>query len=108
MKSLLPLGTIIRPKDETEEFMIIGYYPIDKNTNKLYDYITCLYPIGITNENHYLINNIDIASIHFYGEQTPELADIRKEIMEIKKLRLAGKPDEEIIKYLEKIRNENL
>ena len=106
MNELLPLGTILKPKKESREYMIIGYYPLNQETNKLYDYATCLYPYGIAEKKLFLINNSDIEEIHFYGEQSPKLAKFRKELIDIKNLRLSGRTDDEIINYLETKRNE--
>lgn len=48
MKELLPIGSVIKTKkDSVDPLMIIGYYPIEKATQKLYEYLGTVYPRGM-------------------------------------------------------------
>ena len=50
MERLLALGSVVRVQVEeqaTARLMIAGYLPEDKNTGKIYDYVTVLYPWGM-------------------------------------------------------------
>ncbi len=56
-EKLLPIGSVILLRGGTKELMIIGYFPVDKETGECYEYEGCLYPEG-------LITTEDIALIH--------------------------------------------
>ncbi len=65
-KNFLPIGSVVRLKGLPGKRMIIGYLRFDKNDSehKIYDYVSCFYPYGYTNENEaFLFNSEDIEQI---------------------------------------------
>ena len=51
MEKLYPLGTVIRLKNSVSIVMIIGYYPVNHMTQKIYHYVAVSYPMGICKGN---------------------------------------------------------
>lgn len=74
MEKLLPVGSIIKLKNN-KEFMIIGYSPNKPVVEDKYDYICCLPKVGITrkkseiklNIDYFYINNKDINQVLYIG-----------------------------------------
>jgi len=66
-EEVLPLGSVVRIKDEPQcKFLITGYYAIEKES--LYDYCAVLYPTGNRSaEEVLLFNKTDISEIIFHG-----------------------------------------
>ena len=59
------LGTIVQVRGSGQLMMIIGYSIV---TDKEYDYISCIYPLGVIDSSHnYLFNNEDIIKVVFHG-----------------------------------------
>ena len=53
MEKLLALGTIVRVnlgKGNTASLMIAGYYPRSLETGEVYEYLTVMYPFGVTHQ----------------------------------------------------------
>lgn len=68
MANLLPLGTIVVLNNGEKKIMIFGRKQIEAKTQKLFDYVACLYPEGNINEEYcYLFNHSDIREIIFRG-----------------------------------------
>ena len=64
----LPIGTVVTLKKATKKIMIIGYCPVEREHNQMYDYSACLYPEGVIDSNKMLLfNHNQIATIHFEG-----------------------------------------
>lgn len=55
----LPLGTVVLLKEAKKRIMIIGYAAKAEESNKLYDYIGCLYPEGVVSSDKNLLFNHD-------------------------------------------------
>lgn len=69
----LPIGSVVTLKDATKKIMVIGYCPVEKEHNQMYDYSACLYPEGVIDSNRMLLFNHDqIATIHFIGLEDEE------------------------------------
>ncbi len=67
MKELLPLGTVVRPKEATKSLMIIGTMQVDED-GTTYDYISCMFPEGYLNdETFFTFNHEDIEEVLFIG-----------------------------------------
>lgn len=82
MSEMLPLGTVIKKKNENHELMIYGYFPTNVETKETKDYLCCLFPEGI-NEKCWHVNNNEIEKTCFIGYQTPYYGRVRKAIKEI-------------------------
>ena len=51
MEQLLALGTVVKAdlgEKSTALLMIAGYYPRDERNGRVYDYLTVMYPVGMT------------------------------------------------------------
>lgn len=70
MKKILPIGSIVKVKQESEFLiMISGYYPVTED-GELYDYFGVLYPSGILSEQSIImLYEKDIEEILFEGFQ---------------------------------------
>ena len=67
---MLPIGSVVILKDGEEKLMITGRKPIVKNihnTDVYMDYVACLYPVGMVNEEMYFFNEEDVKTIIFKG-----------------------------------------
>lgn len=89
MDKLLPIGSVLTLKGGNTELIIVGYFPMEKETKKVFDYIAAVYPIGYRNENMILFNREDIDDLLFIGYQTRDSINFRKLLEENKDEALA-------------------
>lgn len=84
MTNYLPIGSIVRLQGGKKRIMIYGRKQIQKETQKEWDYIGCLYPEGNINESYtYLFNHNHIEKVYFLGFQDEEeFAFVNKHLME--------------------------
>lgn len=83
MKQLLPLGSVVRLNDSENEIMIYGRIQKSKTTGKVYDYVGCIYPYGITgNDESLLFEHSDINEIYYVGYQDIEELHYRAALLE--------------------------
>ncbi|MCM1577915.1 MAG: DUF4176 domain-containing protein [Ruminococcus sp.] len=77
-KDLLPLGSVVLVKEALKKAVIIGYKQIGaKDPNKIYDYVSVVYPIGSFGaESQFLFNHSDIQDIIFTGYKNPEFDEM--------------------------------
>ena len=70
MKNILPIGSVVKLKQESEVMiMISGYYPITEG-GELYDYFGVIYPCGILSEQSiFMLREEDIENVLFQGFQ---------------------------------------
>lgn len=101
----LPIGTVVTLKNATKKLMIIGYCPVEKTNNQMYDYSACLYPEGVIDSNKMLLFNHDqVATIHFegytsneYKQNNEQLHSLIKSLDKIKQVNLPqDKPNNDI------------
>lgn len=80
---MLPIGSVVMLKNGEEKLMITGRKPIVENIhseNVYMDYMACLYPVGMVNEEMYFFNEEDIETIFFKGyKEDAELLDFIEE-----------------------------
>jgi len=68
VREYLPIGTVVILQDGEKSIMIYGRKQIHAETNKLYDYVACLYPEGnMSEEFTYLFNHNQIQEVLFAG-----------------------------------------
>ena len=80
----LPLGTIIKIKDNDQKYMIIGFCMIKPGQKEIYDYSVCLYPYGIIDTKAtLLINQNQIIEIISSGYITDEYKSFNERLKEI-------------------------
>lgn len=73
MDKYLPIGSVVLLKEGTKRLMIYGINQKEINTDKVWDYVGCLFPEGnIDSEHTYLFNHDDIEQIYFIGLQDKE------------------------------------
>jgi len=72
---MLPIGSVILLKDAEEKLMITGRKPIVNNVHskQVYvDYMACLFPVGMVNEETFFFNEEDIDTVFFEGFKEDE------------------------------------
>ena len=80
----LPIGSVVTLKDATKKIMIIGYCPVEKERNQMYDYSACWYPEGVIDSNRILLfNHNQIATIHFIGLEDEEQKQNNEKLKEL-------------------------
>lgn len=80
----LPIGSVVTLKDATKKIMIIGYCPVEKERNQMYDYSACLYPEGVIDSNRILLfNHNQIATTHFIGLEDEEQKQNNEKLKEL-------------------------
>lgn len=65
----LPIGTVVQLKETNKKLMITGFCTVtEKEKNKIYDYVGCLYPEGmLTSNNVYLFDHTKIDKVFYFG-----------------------------------------
>ena len=97
-KRYLPIGSVIKLKNNNKSIMITGYYSVEyANDLEIYDYSGCAYPEGVMIKSSCCsFNQKDIKEILFEGYKTEEYTKLTNELNDI---------DNEIVnsdtKYLE-------
>ena len=91
-KDLLPVGSVVSIRFNSKKFMIMGYGPIDKENNKIYDYCAVIYPIGLLSLNDVtLISRDFIKKVHHIGYITDEYKSFMPHVEEALKSEDANK-----------------
>jgi hypothetical protein len=86
MEKYLPLGSVVRLKGGTKIIMIYGRRQLSVKTQKMYDYVACLYPEGNINENYtFMFNHGDIEEIAFLGFSSDADTEFQKVLLEADK-----------------------
>lgn len=85
MNSFLPIGSVFKQKKKRAvPLMVIGYFPIDSNTEELYDYLAVIYPQGLISPTSVLlINQEEIGEILFEGYSDDESRELTRRFGEI-------------------------
>ncbi|WP_226087963.1 DUF4176 domain-containing protein [Mesobacillus sp. S13] len=73
MDKYLPIGSVVLLNGGSKRIMIYGRKQKELNSDKVWDYIACLYPEGNLNEEYmYLFNHDQIEKVFFIGFQDEE------------------------------------
>lgn len=59
-KDLLPLGSVIQVRFNSDKFIIIGFYPKNTKDGKTYDYALVRYPEGLVDLDDSIVANRDL------------------------------------------------
>ena len=87
----LPIGSIVRIKGSEKKLMIFGRRQKEKDKERLWDYVACLYPEGnLSMEVSILFQQEQIEEIYFLGYSDDEEAEYRSKFLDIETE--AGKP----------------
>ena len=79
----LPIGSIVLLKNAKKRVMITGFYVSSQevNSDKVYDYVGCLYPEGVISSSQNLVfNNDQISQIVFVGYRDIEEQLFKEEL----------------------------
>ncbi len=79
----LPVGSVVLLKEATRPIVIIGYMIVEDNSDKIWDYLGCAYPIGVVDSSkNLLFQREQIDNVLFTGYQDEEgkkfIEDIEK------------------------------
>jgi hypothetical protein len=76
----LPIGSVVLLNGGSKRIMIYGRQQKELNSDKVWDYIACLYPEGNLNEEYmYLFNHDQIEKVFFIGFQDEEELEFANE-----------------------------
>ncbi len=79
MDSYLPIGSVVTLVGGTKTLMIFGRKQIQSGTNKIWDYVACLYPEGNLSEKYNVFfNHFEIEKVIFKGYENEEELLTRK------------------------------
>ncbi|MCK1192945.1 DUF4176 domain-containing protein [Streptococcus uberis] len=69
MENILPIGTVVTLKNGSLKVMIIARYPLYNYNNRIgyFDYSGCVFPSGVTDNQTYFFNTVDIEKVWFTG-----------------------------------------
>lgn len=75
----LPIGTVVLLKDAKKRIMITGFaVKVNDSSNKIFDYIGCLYPEGVISLTRALLfNHEQIDKVFFVGYNDSEWNNIK-------------------------------
>lgn len=81
-KKFLPIGSVVRLKNGTKKVMVTGFCMVAKDDNdKMYDYVGCLYPVGmIASDKNLVFNHDQIEEIFFLGYTNIEEQDFKEKL----------------------------
>lgn len=102
MEKYLPIGSVVLLKNGKQRLMITGYASVDMTKkDKVYDYIGCMFPVGIiSTEQSLLFDHEDIAKIFCIGYQDDEQKEFGEKLKSIM-------TEDNIKKMLENINKES-
>lgn len=103
-KRYLPIGSVIKLKNNNKSIMITGYYSVEyANDLEIYDYSGCAYPEGVMIKSSYCsFNQSDIKEVLFEGYKTDEYKILTNGLNEIdEEIMTGGEPQEIILDELD-------
>ena len=79
----LPIGSVVKLKNNDNEIMIAGYYSVEYNDMvEIYDYLGCLYPEGLLLKNDFIsFNHDDIVNCVFRGFENEKFVAMKKKFL---------------------------
>ena len=78
-KNLLPIGSVVSIRFNSSKFMITGYGPVDSKTNKVYDYMSVIYPFGFDSyENTIMFDRDVIKKVYFMGYKSEDYKELEE------------------------------
>jgi hypothetical protein len=81
MGKYLPIGSVVLLKEGKKRLMIYGVKQQESNTDKVWDYVACLFPEGnIDLEHTYVFNHDQIHKIYYLGLNDEEQYEFNKSI----------------------------
>lgn len=98
-KRYLPIGSVIRLKNNDKMIMITGYYSVEYARDlEIYDYSGCAYPEGVMIKSSCCsFNQSDIKEVLFEGYKTDEYKTLTNGLNEIDEEIMSGGEPQEIV-----------
>ena len=98
-KRYLPIGSVIKLKNNNKSIMITGYYSVEYAKDlEIYDYSGCAYPEGVMIKSSYCsFNQSDIKEVLFEGYKTDEYKTLTNGLNEIDEEIMTGGEPQEIV-----------
>ena len=82
-KDLLPVGTIVNIRFSTTKYMILGYFTIDGNSGKRYDYSAVSFPQGLVDlDDAVAFDRSYVKSVARMGYISDEYKEYTKDLLE--------------------------
>ena len=108
-KRYLPIGSVIKLKNNNKSIMITGYYSVEYARDlEIYDYSGCAYPEGVMIKSSYCsFNQSDIKEVLFEGYKTNEYTTLTNSLNEIdEEVMSTGEPELKEVVF-DKLENED-
>lgn len=98
-KRYLPIGSVIKLKNNNKSIMITGYYSVEYARDlEIYDYSGCAYPEGVMIKSSCCsFNQSDIKEVLFEGYKTAEYKTLTNGLNEIDEEIMTGGEPQEIV-----------
>ena len=98
-KRYLPIGSVIKLKNNNKLIMITGYYSVEYARDlEIYDYSGCAYPEGVMIKSSCCsFNQSDIKEVLFEGYKTDEYKTLTNGLNEIDEEIMTGGEPQEIV-----------
>ena len=98
-KRYLPIGSVIKLKNNNKSIMITGYYSVEYARDlEIYDYSGCAYPEGVMIKSSCCsFNQSDIKEVLFEGYKTNEYTTLTNSLNEIDEEIMTGGEPQEIV-----------
>ncbi len=95
----LPIGSVIKLKNNNKSIMITGYYSVEYARDlEIYDYSGCAYPEGVMIKSSCCsFNQSDIKEVLFEGYKTDEYKTLTNGLNEIDEEIMTGGEPQEIV-----------
>lgn len=103
-KRYLPIGSVIKLKNNNKSIMITGYYSVEYARDlEIYDYSGCAYPEGVMIKSSCCsFNQSDIKEVLFEGYKTNEYTTLTNSLNEIdEEIMTGGEPQEIVLDELD-------
>ena len=103
-KRYLPIGSVIKLKNNNKSIMITGYYSVEYARDlEIYDYSGCAYPEGVMIKSSCCsFNQSDIKEVLFEGYKTDEYKTLTNVLNEIdEEIMTGGEPQEIVLDELD-------
>ncbi len=100
----LPIGSVIKLKNNNKSIMITGYYSVEYARDlEIYDYSGCAYPEGVMIKSSCCsFNQSDIKEVLFEGYKTDEYKTLTNGLNEIdEEIMTGGEPQEIVLDELD-------
>lgn len=105
----LPIGSVIKLKNNNKSIMITGYYSVEYARDlEIYDYSGCAYPEGVMIKSSCCsFNQSDIKEVLFEGYKTDEYKTLTNGLNEIdEEIMTGGEPQEIVLDELDSDKEE--